>query len=139
MERARREFEVHAAAAFVWGYGHYFVLAAAGAGLSVAIDPATGVSELSDVPAGLVATVPVAVYVLAVWLLHYRDKTPGPLRSFVLAAAAALVLAASLTPEPVLVARLVLAGLVALSVVLTSDRPATSRPRASAARAATGV
>ena len=122
VDRARREFEDdNAANVFAWGYGHYVILAAiaaAGAGIAVAIDGATDHSTLSDVESALVLTVPVAVYLVAVWVLHYRDKDPGPLRSWVPPVAAVLVLAASFTPEPVLVTGVLLAGLVASSVVL---------------------
>ena len=75
----------------------------------------------SEVQAGLAATVPVATYVLAVWALHYRDKVPGPMRSYAAPVAAALVLVSSVTPEPVLVSGAVLAALVALSVVVQSE------------------
>ena len=53
------------AGAFVWGYLHYFVFgaaAAAGAGLAVAVDQATGHSELTDFQAGLAITIPVSAY-----------------------------------------------------------------------------
>ena len=125
VERARREIDVHAALPFIWGYGHYLVfgaVAATGAGLTVAIDQAIGHSELTDVQAGLAATVPIAVYVLTVWALHYREKAPGPFRTVVPPAAAAIVVASSATPEPVLVSGLVLAGMVALSVVFSPER-----------------
>lgn len=126
VERARREFDVHGAPTFLWGYGHYFVfsaIAASGAGIAVAVDQSSGHSDLTDVQAALASTVPIAVYVLAVWALHYREKAPGPFRAFVPVAAAVAVLATSFTPEPVLFSGLVLAGVVALSVVLSADEP----------------
>ena len=125
--QARREFEMGGAVAFEWGYGHYVVfgsVAAAGAGLAVSIDQVTGHSGLSDAQAGLAATLPVAIYVVTVWILHYRHKPPGPLRTVAPPVTVALLLLASLTPEPVLVAGIVLAGLVAVNVVATRDRPA---------------
>src|SRR5262245_8574968 len=123
--RARRAYNTHASTAFVWGYGHYFVfaaVAATGAGLSVAVVQATGHSELTDAQAGLASTVPVTVYILAVWLLHVGDKDPGPLRSYLPPLGAALILASSMTPEPVLLTGLVLTAMVALSVLLSGDR-----------------
>ena len=97
------------AVAFEWGYGHYVVfgsVAAAGAGLAVSIDQVTGHSTLSDAQAGVAATLPVAIYVVTVWILHYRHKPPGPLRTVAPPVTVALLLLASLTPEPVLVAGL---------------------------------
>ena len=64
VERARRDFDLGRRGAFMWGYGHYFVFAAAaavGAGLAVAVDQATGHSDLTDSQAGLAVTVPVSV------------------------------------------------------------------------------
>jgi low temperature requirement protein LtrA len=122
IQRARRAFTERVTVPFAWGYGHYFVFigaAAAGAGLAVAVDHATGHSGLSDVQAGLTITVPVALYVLAVWSLHYRLKQPGPLRTYTVPTAAVLIVASSLTPEPVLATGAVLAALVALGAVLT--------------------
>jgi Flp pilus assembly protein CpaB len=54
----------------------------------------------------------------------FREKAPGPLRTVVPLAGAAVVFASSVTPEPVLVSGLVLAGVVALSVVLPPERRA---------------
>ena len=127
VEQARREFDLGGRVAFEWGYGHYLVfgaVAAAGAGLAVAIDQVTGHSGLTDAQAGLAATLPVAIYVVTVWLLHYRHKPPGPLRTVAPPVTVALVLLASLTPEPVLLAGIVLAGLVAVNVVVNRDQPA---------------
>jgi low temperature requirement protein LtrA len=127
VEEARRRFDGdHPAIAFIWGYGHYFVfaaVAATGAGIAVAVDQATDHSMLTDVQAGLASTVPVAVFMLAVWLLHYRAKAPGPFRTYIPPVAAALVVLASFTPEPVLVTGLLLAALVALSVAVSHDDP----------------
>ena len=55
-----------------WGYGHYVVFASAaatGAGLAVAVDQDLHVAQ-DDLVATLATTVPVAVFVLVVWLLH---------------------------------------------------------------------
>jgi low temperature requirement protein LtrA len=127
VERARREIDEHGSTAFVWGYGHYVVFgaaAAAGAGLAVAVEQATDHSGLTDLQAGLAVTVPVVVFVMAAWLLHYRDKPPGPLRSYLPPLASAVILLCSVTPEPVLATGLVLAGVVGLSVALTPGTPA---------------
>ena len=87
-----------------------------GAGLAVAVDQATHHSELTDLQAGFAITVPVAVYLLAVWALHVRHKRPGWHRTVRRPVAAVLILAASATPEPVLVTGVLLVALVGVSV-----------------------
>ncbi|GAB2839454.1 low temperature requirement protein A [Actinocorallia aurea] len=100
-------------ASFVWGYGHYVVFAASaavGAGLSVVAARAEGEAEVSAPLAAASVTLPVAVFVVMLWFLHRRaggTALPALL-------AAALVLAATFTPAPVLVCGLLLAALVAL-------------------------
>lgn len=56
--------------AYVWGYGHlpmFASVAAAGAGLAVAIKGASGHGELGPTARGAVVAVPVAVYLLTLW------------------------------------------------------------------------
>jgi low temperature requirement protein LtrA len=59
--------------AFVWGYGHFVVFAAAaalGAGLEVAADATHGAVALEPVAAALTVAIPMAVYLVAVATLH---------------------------------------------------------------------
>jgi len=115
MERVREAFAERLREAFAWGYGHFVVFAAAaavGAGLAVAVDQATGHSQLTDLEAGFAITTPVAVYLVAVWALRWPTKRPGPMRTFAVPVAAVLILASSATAEPVLAT----GGLVALLV-----------------------
>jgi low temperature requirement protein LtrA len=59
--------------AIIWGYGHYFIFAAAaavGAGLAVEVDYATGHATIGAVAAGLSVAIPVAVYLVGLWYLH---------------------------------------------------------------------
>ena len=127
--RARATFaEGSLRGAFLWGYGHYAVFtsaAAAGAGLAVAVDQATSHSKLTDTQAGFAVTVPVSLFLLATWALHYATKTPGPMKTFAVPIGVALILASSFTPEPVLGAGLILAVLVAAAVVARCFEPAT--------------
>jgi low temperature requirement protein LtrA len=112
---------------FLWGYGHYVVFASAaavGAGLAVAVDQATHHSKLSDTQAGFAITAPVAIFVTAVWALHFRHKVPGPMRNFAAPVAAALILASSFTPVPVLATGLLGATLVAAAVISHCFDPA---------------
>ena len=125
--RARRNFTETLRGPFIWGYGHYVVFAsaaAAGAGLAVAVDQATHHSKLTDTQAGFAITVPVSIFLLAVWVLHYATKTPGPMRTYAVPTGVVLILAASFTPEPVLGTGVVLAGLVAAAVVARCFEPA---------------
>jgi low temperature requirement protein LtrA len=120
VDRARRGMSESRRAAFLWGYGHYVVfaaIAAAGAGIALAVDQASGTSTLSDVEAGFAVTVPVACYLIAIWTLHAPDKRPGPMRTFAAPIGALLTLAAGPLGRPVLSTGLILAGLVAASVV----------------------
>lgn len=113
--RARPDAGQRGLMAFVWGYGHYFVFGAAaavGAGLAAAVDHATDHSELSDTQAALAVTVPVAVYLAAVWVLHVAHVRPGPRRIVTGPVAVGLVLLATLAPEPALVTGLVVAAVV---------------------------
>ncbi|MDX6552340.1 MAG: hypothetical protein QOH74_828 [Gaiellales bacterium] len=121
VERARRGMTGTPRAAFLWGYGHYAVYASAaatGAGIALAVDQAAGHSALSDRQAALAVTIPVSVYLVAIWALHARDKAPEPLRSFAVPVTAALVLASTLTPEPVLATGVVLSGLITVALVV---------------------
>jgi low temperature requirement protein LtrA len=104
----------------MWGYGHYFIFAAAagvGAGLSVAVDHTTGTAEISDRLNGYAVAVPVAVYLFTVWLLHIRPHQSGPIL-VVFPATSVLVLLAPLGPEPIEVMAGILVVLVGISVTL---------------------
>jgi low temperature requirement protein LtrA len=113
--------------AFLWGYGHYVVFssaAAAGAGLAVAVDQATSHSRLSDTQAGFAITVPVCVFLLATWTLHYATKASGPMKTYAVPIGVALILGSSFTPEPVLGTGLILALLIAAAVIARCFDPA---------------
>ncbi len=63
--------------AFLWGYGHFLVFASAaavGAGLAVLVDHQTGHSKISETAAAAVVAIPVAIYLVVLWLLHYPLK-----------------------------------------------------------------
>ncbi|HZD74971.1 MAG TPA: low temperature requirement protein A [Actinomycetota bacterium] len=105
---------------FVWGYGHYLIFASAagvGAGLQVAVDQGTGHAELPTWGAAAAVAVPVALYLLSVWLLHTgAEPRPSP-RRVGYPLAAMLALAAIALGEAVLVIGLLLAALVAARVL----------------------
>jgi low temperature requirement protein LtrA len=137
--RAHAAFTERLSGSFIWGYGHYAVFAsaaAAGAGLAVAVDQATHHSRLTDTQAGFAITVPVTVFLVAVWALHYATKTPGRMRTYAVPVASVLILAASFTPEPVMTTGLLLASLVAAAVIARCFDRAPAMVTASAGSAA---
>jgi low temperature requirement protein LtrA len=121
IQSVRQAFSERLTGAFTWGYGNYLVFAGAtavGVGLSVAVDQVTHHSELTDLQAGFVLTVPAVVYLVAVWGLHVHIKPPSAFRNYAVPVVAVLILLSSFTSEPVLFTGLLLAALVATSVVL---------------------
>jgi low temperature requirement protein LtrA len=129
-DRPGHEVLVSLPSAFLWGYLHYFVFAAAaavGAGLAVAVDHATHASALSGTAAGLAVAVPVAVYLACLWLLHARsDGSPGARVAAPLVIA--LVLLTPMTRQPVLSTGLVMAGLVAYKTIRPGVAAEEGRP-----------
>ncbi|WP_410645762.1 low temperature requirement protein A [Amycolatopsis sp. lyj-346] len=114
-----------------WGYGHYFIFASAaavGAGLEVAVAYDTGTLHLGGVAAALPATVPVAVFLLSVWLLHIGPANECRPIAIGFPVTAVLVVAASFTPAPIHVAAGLTAALVVLTVVATRGSPGAPLP-----------
>ncbi|WP_223695169.1 low temperature requirement protein A [Leifsonia poae] len=73
LEPAAEGLSIRRNRAFIWGYGHAFVFAsltAIGAGLEVAVQRAAANAETSDLAAEYAIAVPVAVFLLMLWLLH---------------------------------------------------------------------
>jgi low temperature requirement protein LtrA len=115
-------------AGIVWGYGHYLVFssaAAVGAGLAVNVDHLTHHAAVGARGAAAAYTVPVALFLLSVWVLQLRPHHLGRWHAALVPGAAVLVLGATLTPEPILVTGLLMAALVTASL-LAMSRPATS-------------
>ncbi|MFI9592513.1 low temperature requirement protein A [Nonomuraea sp. NPDC052265] len=104
--------------ALLWGYGHYAIFAAVGAfsaGVEVGIDSMSGTAHLSGTGAALAVSVPVAVFLLMVWLLHVRPHGYGPADSAAFLGAAVLVLLSALTPAPIPLTAVVLVALVVVT------------------------
>lgn len=104
--------------AFAWGYTHYLVfaaVAAVGAGLSAAADAVTEHPALGPRGVAWAVAIPVAIYVLCLWILMDRGhgrpfaRAPGPV-------VAAVVLLTPLGPLPLLTMGLVSAVYVAVKV-----------------------
>lgn len=98
-----------------WAYGHYPVfaaVAAVGAGLEVAVDFDTGRTTLGPLVAGWATAVPVAVYVLVVWLLRIRGGVMPAWLNASFPVVALLVLATPFSHAPIHVTAVLLAALV---------------------------
>ncbi|MEU6774154.1 low temperature requirement protein A [Streptomyces sp. NPDC046759] len=111
--------------AFLWGYGHYLIFASAaaiGAGLGVAVEQAVGRSRISTLSASAAVTLPTALYLLTVWLLHSRHFKVGIAQQLVLPVTALLVICCTFLggDRAVLAAGLVSAAAVAAGVTLTA-------------------
>ncbi|MFF4784803.1 low temperature requirement protein A [Streptomyces griseorubiginosus] len=117
--------------AFLWGYGHYVVFASAaaiGAGLEVAVEQAVGKAHISTLAASAAVTLPTALYLLTVWLLHSRFFKVGITQQLVLPVTALLVICCTFLGEGAVLAAGVVAGLaVVTGTTLTSRRAARER------------
>ena len=85
-----------------YGYGHYFIFAAAGAfsaGVGVEADSQLGASALDRGLATFTVSVPIAVFVLGVWVLAIRANANGVVNT-VVPACALLVLLDPIIPVP---------------------------------------
>jgi low temperature requirement protein LtrA len=123
------EFLTSLRAGIVWGYGHYLVFASAaavGAGLAVNVDLVTHHAAVGPRVAGAAFTVPVALFLLAVWALQVRPHHLGRWQGAVVPATAVLVLASTLSAEPVLLTGILAAAMIAVSLVAL-HRPAAAR------------
>ena len=124
--------------AFLWGYGHYVVFASAaaiGAGLEVAVEQAVGKAHISTLAASAAVTLPTALYLLTVWLLHARHFKVGTAQQLVLPTTALLVIGCTFLGDwAVLTAGVVAALAVVVGTTLTARM--VTRESVAAARAA---
>jgi low temperature requirement protein LtrA len=107
-----------------YGYGHYFVFAAAGAlsaGVEVQIDVLTNHTKLNTVGASLTFNAPIAVFVLCIWWIALRGSADR-LVNLVIPAGALLIFLDPLLPLPFV---LTAAILVLIVVVLVMRDPVT--------------
>ncbi|MFG2533453.1 low temperature requirement protein A [Streptomyces sp. NPDC048516] len=113
---------------FLWGYGHYLVFgsaAAVGAGIEIAVEEAFGRAHLSAFAAAACVTVPAALFMMTVWLIHSRHHKRGAAQQLVLPVSSLLALACTFAGHlAVLAAGLVASGTVAAGVLLTSRQGA---------------
>jgi low temperature requirement protein LtrA len=98
--------------AFQWGYGHlpmWGAAAAVGAGLALAIEHASGHGTLDAVASGYAVAIPVALYLVCLWLLHGQPRQDGWAESVLSALTIAAVLVVPLTGWGVLLIGVALA------------------------------
>ncbi|NUP03311.1 MAG: low temperature requirement protein A [Nonomuraea sp.] len=115
--------------AIPWGYGHYLIFAAVGAfsaGVEVGIDYKAGAAHLSHTGAALTVSVPVAVFLFMVWVLHVRPHGYGRADSAAFLGATALVLLAALTPVPIPLIAAVMVALVLVTGATRRDRQSST-------------
>lgn len=106
--------------AFVWGYSHLFIFAAAaavGAGLSVAVDQAFHHAEISAVGAGATVSVPVIIYVITLWALHQQPNSRLFSYPILFLLTAVLILLTPLSGQTILLTGMLLTTLVVIKVV----------------------
>ena len=87
-----------------------------GAGLAVGVDHATHHAKVGAVGAGAAVAIPVAIYLLCLWMLHYRPEYRRARLATPLAAT--LVLLTAFTSHTVLLTGVILAALVATKSVI---------------------
>lgn len=114
--------------AFGWSYGHVLVFgstAAVGAGLAVVIDQATHHAEISATEAGMAVALPVAIYVISLWLLHERPRAKNLFDKLVHPVAVILILLTPFTGQAVPLIGILLLALVAVRLIrhLESNEP----------------
>lgn len=102
-----------------YGYGHYVLFAAAGAlsaGIEVELDALTGASGLFDTAAAYAFAVPVAIFLLTVWIVAMRGAADRVV-DIVMPLAAVAVLCDPLIPAPVALTTFVLVVVVVVLIV----------------------
>ncbi|WP_374114423.1 low temperature requirement protein A [Curtobacterium sp. RIT-PI-V] len=106
------------ASSLLYGYGHFFIFAAAGAfsaGIEVEIDVLTDHGALHPPLASLAYTIPIAVFILGIWALAIRPNGDIWVNT-ALPAAGVLVLIDPLLPIPFGVTAIILSAAVATLV-----------------------
>jgi low temperature requirement protein LtrA len=116
---------------YIWGYGHYVIfaaLAAVGAGLEVAVEAVSHHIEASDTVVVWSLSLPLAVFLLLLWLLHAPIVEQVSIPPSATIAAVLLVLVAPLTVGVIgvvgatLYSTAVTVGLLALALAVGARR-----------------
>ena len=115
---------------FVWGYGHYLIfasLAAAGAGLEVAVESAGHHTETPDTVVALAVAVPVAVFLVMLWAVHAPIVDRVVINPVAIGVSAVLIVGAAFAAPAVGVAGALVAIVVVLVALLASALTAESK------------
>jgi low temperature requirement protein LtrA len=117
--------------AIAWGYGHFVVFASAaavGAGLAVGVDLATHQAHIGPTGAAFAVAIPVALYLLSLWWLHYRPGTLFHLGSGPLAVVLILLTPFVAAAYAVPIIGVILAALLAVKIAMRSGEVPAARP-----------
>ncbi len=117
--------ERHRERAFLWGYGHYGVFAALAA-LGAGFEAAVGSIDEHEVPpshVGFGVAIPVAVFLVLLWILHTPLEDHARVSPVAIVAAAVLVLVVPLLPVgvPTMLALIALVTVVLLALTLVLE------------------
>lgn len=128
--------------AFLWGYGHYVIFASAaaiGAGLEVAVEQAVGKAHISTSAASAAVTLPTALFLLMVWVLHARHYKVGTAQQLVLPVTALVVALCTFLGDWAVFAAGVVAALAVVVGVTLTARMASREGRGQEAAGAPGA
>jgi len=109
---------------FGFGYAHYVIFAAAGAvsaGIGAGVDVATGHTELTASAASFVLTVPVAAFIVALWMIMLRPHV-SRMTSALLIGIAVLILVSALVPAASVTASAVLVAVAVIVLEIDARR-----------------
>ena len=118
LTRARRTF--------AWGYGHIILwgaVAAVGVGIGLCIDYATHHSELSRTASQAALAIPVAVFLLSLWLFHDMGHGHSTLHRFATPLVATLVVVTAWLPNAPVWIALLLVALTIYRAILEQNHP----------------
>ena len=126
-ERSSDDLLTSSARAFEWGYGHYFIWASAaavGAGIAVGVDVLTDHAHVDMTVAGAAVAIPVAIYLIGIWVLHDLPRPMSRLRMALTPIAVMLVLLTPFTPEPIFLTGAIVVALLGAKIA-TTPQPET--------------
>lgn len=120
-EALERIFAAESNGEYVWGFGHYFIFAAGaaiGAGLAARVDFWTGHAEAPAMVSAAMVTVPVAVLLAGIWLLHLRHHDASARTLVPFSITVVVTLGATFSPVPEVITGVACVLLVAVEVRL---------------------
>lgn len=106
--------------AFIWGYSHLFIFAAAaavGAGLAVAVDQTFQHAEIGPLGAGAAVAVPVVIYLTGLWAPHQQPHLRSYHHPLLFPLSVLLILLTPLSGQAVLLTGLLLTALVVIKMI----------------------